>query len=266
MGSMTEIRPGRRINLSVYKNNPLKPTLFMIHGMGGRGYQWRSQIQYLKDTYNLIVPDLLGQGDSEKPRPEHQVNPYSFEELKKDIQALFDSYAGDKNYVFGHSYGGAFAVSLAKENKTRVQKLVLITPVSCQPFTEIPSAYLLPAPLLELMRDYLDKSFEKLAFAPTDDLLLLKEEKEGRDLNRMYVIKALLQGMKTIPFMQVSQLELPSIVISGKLDRVIPAAVVREFYTKLPRHQLYEIDNAAHMVHLEKSGEVNSLLEQFLAK
>jgi pimeloyl-ACP methyl ester carboxylesterase len=264
MDTMIEIRPGRRIKLSVDKGEPGKPTIFMIHGLGGRGYQWREQVKYFKNKYTLIVPDLLGHGASEKPRPDHD-NPYSFQALSQDIQALFDKFAGAQNYVFGHSYGGAFASHLSANNQSKIQKLVLVTPVSCQPFRQVPLAYLLPVAFLDLMRTHLDKSFEKLAFAPTDNALLLKEEKEGRALNQMYVIKALLLGMKMIPQLQVAELLLPSLVIAGQLDKVIPVAAVESFYGKLPHHQMQIYADAAHMVHLEKSSEVNLLLSQFLS-
>jgi pimeloyl-ACP methyl ester carboxylesterase len=264
MEALTEIRPGRRIKLSIYKTNPEFPTIFMIHGMGGRGYQWREQVEHLKDRYNLIVPDLLGQGESEKPEPKH-TNLYSFSELAKDLQVLFETHKGAQNYLCGHSYGGPLAVALARANAQKIQKLVLITPVSCQPFETTPFAYSLPVPVLELLRSYLDKSFEKLAFAPRDNPSLLKEEKAGRDLNRMYVIKALLQGMRAIPFIAPREVTQPSLVLSGHLDGVIPAAAVKAFYSALPQHTLYELADAAHMVHLEKNKEVNQLLDEFLA-
>src|SRR5476649_1149012 len=108
MRTMLEIRPGRRIKVSVYQNERSRPTLFMIHGLGGRGYQWREQVQYLQNKYTLIVPDLLGHGESEKPLPGKD-NPYSFGAISKDIQLLFDRFAGEKNFVLGHSYGGAWS-------------------------------------------------------------------------------------------------------------------------------------------------------------
>ena len=264
MSTLVEIRPGRRINLSIYKSNPLHPTIFMVHGMGGRGYQWREQVRHLKDRYTLVVPDLLGQGESEKPWPGQDL--YCFEELNKDIQVLFENYASAQNYVFGHSYGGALATFLAKEKPNQIQKLILITPVSCQPFTAIPFVYSLPVPLVELLRPYLDKAFEKLAFAAADDPSLLKIERQGRALNPMPIIKALMQGMKSIPRLQMNELKIPSLIISGSLDKLIPVKAIRACYGQLPQHQLYVLENAAHMVHLEKSQEVNRLIDIFLER
>lgn len=260
-----EIRPGRRIQISIYKTEPTNPTIFLIHGLGGRGYQWREQIKHLQQQYNLIVPDLLGQGNSEKPLP--QTNDiYSFPELNKDVQAIFEYFAGEKNFVFGHSYGGALSVFLAYNNPKKIQKLVLISPVVCTPFKAVPLAYFLPTPLLMLLRNYLDKSFEKLAFSSFENAELLKIEKEGRDLNSIEIIKALLMGMEKIPQLDVSQLSVPSLVVGGKEDKIIPPFIMENFYSRLPHRQILILEQAAHMVHLERSVEVNRLLDDFLGK
>lgn len=261
---MIEIRTGRRINVAVYPGDPKQPVLFMFHGMGGRGDQWREQVKYFQNKYTLVVPDLLGQGESDKPEPS-KGNPYTFAELYQDTQAIFDRYAGDNNIVCGHSYGGAFASYLAWNNPSRIQKLILITPVACQPYKEVPLIYFLPVKILEFMRSSLDKSFEKLAFSAADNPELVRIEREARNKNPMGVIKSLLMGMSAIPRIDPARLQCPTLIISGCEDRLIPVASVKRFYTQLPHHQLYVLDNAAHLVHLERSAEVNKLIAGFLA-
>ncbi|HSW71437.1 MAG TPA: hypothetical protein VLH77_05605, partial [Gammaproteobacteria bacterium] len=133
------------------------------------------------------------------------------------------------------------------------------------PFQAIPFAYSLPLPLLKFLRKSLDKTFEKLAFAPSADPSLLEEEKKARNRNPMQVIKALLQGMRAIPRLQLDQLNLATLIICGKLDKLIPLESVKAGYQHLPQHELQVLENAAHLVHLEKSEEVNRLLDAFLA-
>src|SRR5690242_21838589 len=104
MDNKIEIRAGRIINVFTHEKPNSDTNLFLIHGLGGRGEQWREQIKVLKNHYSLIVPDLLGHGNSEKPKPESN-NPYSFPELTQDLQALFNRYSTKNNIVIGHSYG-----------------------------------------------------------------------------------------------------------------------------------------------------------------
>lgn len=260
---MLEIRPGRRLQIAVHESSVNHPTIFFVHGLGGRGYQWRQQIWHLRGQYNLIVPDLLGQGESERPQPENNET-YSFKALSEDLQVIFERFKGKQNFVFGHSYGGALSSFLAWKNPQTVEKLVLISPVNCEPFKSVPLMYCLPVPLLYLMRDYLDQSFEKMAFLSKDDPELLRVEKEGRDRNDLAVIKALLLGMQKIPALDPRQISTQSLIIGGAHDKVIPLKSMKNYYSGLPRGSLHMIDRAAHMPHLEQSAEVNQLLDAFL--
>ena len=53
---------GKKIFYAVYSNG--KPVM-LIHGFGETGEVWENQIEFLKDHFKLIVPDLPGSGQSE---------------------------------------------------------------------------------------------------------------------------------------------------------------------------------------------------------
>jgi pimeloyl-ACP methyl ester carboxylesterase len=259
---LLELRPGRFCHIDVYQTHAAHPVIFMIHGLGGRGYQWREQIKLLRDHYTLVVPDLLGQGQSASPLSVDS-NPYSFSELNQDLQALYDLYSGSENIIMGHSYGGALATFLAMQNRDEIKKLILISPVNCEPFKHVPLVYSLPIPFLNILRRYLDGSFEKLAFY-SQDAALLKVEREGRAQNKMDVIRALLKGLATMPLLDIKNLAIPTLIIAGKYDRLMPLMGIEKFYQDLPIRQLVVIEQAGHLAQLECSEEVNSIIENFL--
>jgi pimeloyl-ACP methyl ester carboxylesterase len=263
MDKLIEIRPGRRIRLLIHENLPGAPTIFCIQGLGGRGDQWREQIPLLQNQYRLVIPDLLGHGQSEKPHSSDS-NPYTFAEYSLDLQSLFENYAGEKNIVMGHSYGGALAANLTMQNQVRINKLILISPMSCRPRTSIPMMYHLPVWLLELLRPLLEKNFREAAFVSTDKPALLTAEDQAGKKNSLYVIKSMLQGMKTIPNLDVTKLETATLIIGGENDGVIPVANFINFYEKLPRVQFDILPNAAHMVMLEQPQKVGMLIENFI--
>jgi len=63
-----EIRPGRVIRvLHIQHQNAATPTIFMVHGFGGRLAQFRTLIEALKSRYTICAFDMLGHGKSEKP-------------------------------------------------------------------------------------------------------------------------------------------------------------------------------------------------------
>ncbi len=263
MNNKIEIRPGRTIHISNYHHPHSQETVFLFHGLGGSGRQWREQIDLLKSKYSLVIPDLLGHGQSDKPKPD-ATNPYSFAELEADIQAIFAKYESHKNLIIGHSYGGALALVLAANHQDRVSHLTLISPTPCTPKLQIPRIYHLPTWLMELLRPLLDKQFQALAFDRTANPTLLAQELQAAKENPMYVIKALVNGMESIPLIDIATLTIPTLIITGEHDGIIPPAAQQGFYQAMPHHQFQMIKNASHMVMLEKPQQVNEIILRFI--
>lgn len=262
MDSRVEVRPGRYIHVVTYPHHSSDTSVFLIHGLGGNANQWREQINLLKNQYTLVIPDLLGHGKSDKPNS--NPNLYSFPELDQDIQAIFNRYSSSNNIIIGHSYGGALATSLTLDHQDKISKLILIAPLPCTPNTTIPFMYRLPTFLMEMLRPFMEKRFQQLAFAPNADPRLIATEMKSNKANYMRVIKSMVQGMQSMPNIDLTMLHTSSLVIIGELDRVVSPDAQKEFYTHLPHHEIIIIPNASHMVMLEKPQDVNQTLMQFL--
>lgn len=263
MDNRIEIRPGRTINARLHQHKESPTTLFLIHGLGGRGAQWREQVAALKEKYTLVIPDLFGHGNSDKPTagPTH---PYQFSEFDQDLRAIFNKWRNEKNLVMGHSYGGALAASLAIDHQDAIQQLILITPLPCTPMPS-PLVYQLPSFLLEWLRPTLEKRFQKLAFDPNTQESLLREESLQGKVNPMYVIKAMVNDLKTLPQLDMTMLTLPTLMIHGDKDGIVPLNAQQQFYSALPHHRAATIAHASHMVMLEKPKEVNAAIHDYLA-
>lgn len=262
MDSKIEVRPGRMINLLTYPMPASDTTVFFFHGLGGRAEQWHEQIGLLKGKYTLIIPDLLGHGKSEKPIASN--NPYSFSDFDQDIHALFNRYATRKNIVIGHSYGGALAASLAIDNQTAIKQLILLSPLPCAPNSKVPFIYYLPLFILEYLRPILEKQFLRLAFDKTTPLSLKKEEAEASRSNSMYLIKSMVRGIKKIPRLEVRQLSMPTCVMLGEHDQIIPPIVSKQFYANIPTVQWVMIHQASHMAMLEQPEQFNKVMMEFI--
>lgn len=263
MDSRIEIRPGRILNVRIYRRADADTTAFLIHGLGGRGDQWREQIDLLKQNYTLIIPDLLGHGKSEKPRPD-KTNYYSFPELEQDIQELFNRYAGPNNIIFGHSYGGALTAALAINNQKKINRICLVTPLPCVPSFVVPLVYRLPLFMMEWLRPLLEKKFQSLAFDPGTSSELIDCEMRAAQANPMYVIKGMVTGMRDIPALDMRLLNLPAMVLMGENDKLVLPALQTQFYQALPQRQIVTIQHASHMVNLEKPQHTNRYITEFL--
>ncbi len=260
-----EIRPGRLLNISFHENPESDTTLFLIHGLGGSGAQWRHQLAILNNHFSVVIPDLFGLGESEKPWTLFS-NPYNFTELDQDLQAMFVRYANKNNVVMGHSYGGAFAVSLADYFQEKINKLILIDPTLAEPKTQLPPIFNYPAFILQCVRPALEKMFNQAAYDPSTPPELIAEENKATRKNKMYVIKAMVKGMKMIRKINVSQLKMPVLIIIGENDKIILPDNIKNFYEKIPHHEMVIVSNAAHMVMLEQPEITNELIRVFLSK
>ena len=98
--------------------------LVLLHGLFEFWYSWRYQLPYLSRHFKVVVPDLRGYNDSDKPR-----SGYDLDTLSSDICALIQDLGYDKAHVVGHDWGGTIAWHLARRFPKNVDRLaVLSTP------------------------------------------------------------------------------------------------------------------------------------------
>ncbi len=95
--------------------------LVLLHGWPQSWYEWRKIIPALAGHYTVIVPDLRGLGDSEKP-----MDGYDKRTLASDVRELVAQLGFDKVGVVGHDWGGAVAYYLAYDNRELVERLFIL--------------------------------------------------------------------------------------------------------------------------------------------
>ena len=142
------------------KNYESVVVIFFIHGVGGTVQMWEPQIHYfLSQGYEIIGMDLLGHGQSSKPR---DYAAYEFKELASDVEYVFDRFCKRRNVLVGHSYGSSFCTLLSKERRSKVCKTILISgggPTMLMP--DQCSAFCLPLPMFVCIRKSLVKMFQR---------------------------------------------------------------------------------------------------------
>lgn len=266
MTQLIEIRPGRHINPGLIPHPNSNQTLFLLHGLGGRSNQWREQIPLLTTQYNLVVPDIVGHGASPEPAPQANNNPYRFSELQADWQALFDRYATASNIIIGHSYGGALAASLSMNNQSKIQKLILITPVPCQSNFPIPLAYSLPTLIMEWLRPLIELTYKSAIFTKDANPALVKTELQFIHNTPITLLKQMIKGMKDMPNLSIRELNIPTLMLTAIKDGLVSPQEQFDFYQHLPKHIFKQFENSAHLIHLQQPELVNPAILDFLNK
>lgn len=99
------------------------PVLVFLHGSWNDGSQWVPLIEQLSQNYHCFALDLLGFGESERPKVHYSIQ-LEVECLFQYLEALHVSEV----YLVGHSLGGWLAASYAIKHMDRVNGLVLIAP------------------------------------------------------------------------------------------------------------------------------------------
>ncbi|NEP63600.1 MAG: alpha/beta hydrolase [Symploca sp. SIO2G7] len=96
--------------------------LILLHGLFEFWYSWRHQLSHLSRYFKVVVPDLRGYNDSDKP-----LNGYDLDTLSADIYALVQGLGYQKAHIVGHDWGGTIAWNLAHCFPTTVDKLAILS-------------------------------------------------------------------------------------------------------------------------------------------
>ena len=100
----------------VYKTTGTGSPVVLIHGFAEDSTIWDNQVDFLKDKYRLIIPDLPGSGKSELITN----NDTSLEDYAAIIKQILDKEKIETCIMIGHSMGGYITLAFAeKYNKTK---------------------------------------------------------------------------------------------------------------------------------------------------
>ncbi|MCX5739293.1 MAG: alpha/beta fold hydrolase [Proteobacteria bacterium] len=105
----------------VYRAAGKGPLLLLVHGLAGSAATWRHVMPALAERFSVLAPDLLGQGDSDKPRGD-----YSLGAQANTLRDLMDALGHERATVVGQSLGGGVAMQFAYQFPERCERLVLV--------------------------------------------------------------------------------------------------------------------------------------------
>lgn len=106
----------------VYRVAGEGPLLLLVHGMAGSAETWRYVMPALAERFTVLAPDLLGQGDSDKPRGDYSLGAHA-----NMLRDLMDALGYARATVVGQSLGGGVAMQFAYQFPSRCERLVLVS-------------------------------------------------------------------------------------------------------------------------------------------
>src|SRR5437764_8441192 len=98
------------------------PVVLLVHGIVGCAEQWDQVVPLLAERYTVVAPDLLGHGQSAKPRGDYSLGAYA-----ASVRDLLVALGHRRATVVGHSLGGGIAMQFAYEYPPFAERLVLVS-------------------------------------------------------------------------------------------------------------------------------------------
>ena len=97
------------------------PVLVLIHGITSTSQTWAHVIPSLAEHFTVIAPDLIGHGESAKPRGDYSLGAYA-----AGIRDLLLALGHARATFVGHSLGGGVAMQLSYLFPEHCERLVLV--------------------------------------------------------------------------------------------------------------------------------------------
>jgi pimeloyl-ACP methyl ester carboxylesterase len=251
--------------------------VLLIHGMAGSSETWRAVIPQLSRKYRVVAPDLLGHGKSDKPRGDYSLGAFAVW-----LRDLLDELGISRATVVGQSLGGGVAMQFVYQHPDYCQRLVLISSGGLGPdvgwtlrLLSAPGAELIlpaiaPRPVLTVgnkLRSWFSatgiqsprgaeiwSAYSSLSDAETRQAFL-------RTLRS--VVDPRGQAVSALNRLHLTS-ELPTMVIWGDQDRIIPVEHGYALHEARAGSRLEVLEGVGHFPHVERPSEVVDLIDDFI--
>jgi pimeloyl-ACP methyl ester carboxylesterase len=227
--------------------------IIFIHGSGWNTHMWYSQRNYLKSLMEVILVDLPGHGESSGDGCE------SIEELSDVIYEMIKTTDIGGCYVAGHSLGGAIALSLSLAHPDILKGIILIGTGA--------RLRVLPQILEGIVNDKENtvRNIGELAFSKNTSSALKNQAFYETMKCKTEVIHKDFSACNRFDAMNtVNSILIPALIICGNEDALTLPKYSLYLHEAINDSQLTLIDDAGHMVMMEKPMEVNKAIEEFV--
>jgi pimeloyl-ACP methyl ester carboxylesterase len=268
---------GHRVNFTIAGKGP---AVVLIHGVAGRAGQWDQIVALLAETHTVIAPDLLGHGESAKPRGDYSLGAHA-----SGIRDLLVGLNIERASIVGHSLGGGIAMQFSYQFPERCERLVLVSSgglgedvhpllrAATLPGSEIVLP-LLAHPRVIGIASLVPRALGLLGLRTRPDLnemargyqSLSNAEARSAFIHTLRgVIDPTGQRINASDRLYLAD-KMPSLIIWGGRDRIIPVEHARPAHEGMPGSRLELFEEAGHFPQLDDPVRFARTLEDFFAE
>jgi pimeloyl-ACP methyl ester carboxylesterase len=265
---------GQRVQFTIAGQGP---PVVLIHGVAGRASQWDQIVQLLADTHTVLAPDLLGHGESAKPRGDYSLGAHA-----SGIRDLLVGLDIERASIVGHSLGGGIAMQFAYQFPERCERLVLVSSgglgESVHPLLRaatLPgSEFVLPLlahPRVLDVASLLPRALGRIGLRSGPDLTEMARGYQS--LSNAEARSAFIHTLRSVIDPTGQRVDgsdrlylasqMPSLIIWGRRDRIIPVEHAQPAHEGMPGSRLEVFDDAGHFPQLDEPLRFARTLEDF---
>ncbi len=234
--------------------------LIVIHGGGDGARAWKKNMEELSESYTIYVPDLPGFGGSQLGERDYYVP-----ELVEFVEKFSGKMGLESFHLVGHSIGGGIALSYALKFPHKLKKLVLVSsmflgkeialwvrvlsiPAICRSIGRVALAVLKGV-----------KWAADLILAPVKFIIPI-----SRTSINMGTRMSTLKEQTGVLVNRLSELMVPTLVVWGAKDPIVPAKHAYRAAELIPDCQVKVFEDCGHSVYRDRVQEFSKLLTRFL--
>jgi len=256
-----------------------RPVVVLVHGIASRARQWEHVMGTLGSTCHVLAPDLLGHGDSAKPRGDYSLGAHAC-----GVRDLLAALGHDRVSVVGHSLGGGIAMQFVYQFPERAERLALVSAGGLgREVSPVLRAATLPG--AEAVLPLIASTWVRAAGTRVGRLL------DGAGVPVSPGVVAALQGFASLgdaatreAFVHTARsvldvrgqrvdardrlylaAHLPLLVVWGARDAIIPVRHGTDLASRLPAARLEVFARSGHFPHLTEPDRLAGVLADWVA-
>jgi 4,5:9,10-diseco-3-hydroxy-5,9,17-trioxoandrosta-1(10),2-diene-4-oate hydrolase len=241
------------------------PPLVLLHGAGGGGVLWAPVVDALRKQFRLIIPDVVGYGESDKPN-----GPYDRLFFAGWLRGFMDAMGLNEASLVGNSQGGAIALQFALDNPNRATHLVLVCSAGLHPLRSVGW----PA-IVDMIRTQLfmsKKSMRRLvrhlvydiSRFPLDSAVRYLEAVAATPGGNRAFSKGRGRAVRPFKGMELDRVTCPTLMLWGAEDRVIRPATAAINVPAIAGATVRWMTGAGHTPFIDRPGSFARQVAEFI--
>ncbi|MCB2226562.1 MAG: alpha/beta hydrolase [Desulfarculaceae bacterium] len=250
------------------------PALWLVHGLGGSAHDFYALAPYLQERFTLLIPDLPGSGDSDKPDLAYSPRLFVEELAEVSVELGLESA-----FWLGHSMGGQIVLTQGLERPELTRAVVAVCPAGGHKRVGrlqrlALSLFARPDGHLRIYHRSLIALWIRNIYGdpnhPSRQELTRRVQAQWDSLEGPLVERSFVRAGRTLLeeplWHRLDTMSVPVMMVGGRKDRITPARHVGRLLGHLPYGTPFHLLPCGHMPVYTRPQELALLVSGFLGE